>query len=98
MNFELTSQGQVRRDQILELALHQARRQRRRRQTFRAGIICLALVGMGVALLRMPRSPQEPPKTLAAQDSDQPAPQSADRQGAGKMIIAQIETDPTITR
>jgi hypothetical protein len=98
MDFELSPQGQARRDHILELAIGQARRQRRRRLAFRAGIICVALGAIGVVLLPAPRRPLDPPRDSLAEASIPSAISSADRPNAAKTIIERIETDPTIAR
>jgi hypothetical protein len=98
MDFELSPQGQARRDQILELAVRQARRQRRRRLGFRAGIICVALGAIGVALLPAPRRPLGPPVDSIAEASPTHTLPPADRPGLGNVIIERIETDPTIAR
>ncbi|MGA2257081.1 MAG: hypothetical protein ABSG53_20710 [Thermoguttaceae bacterium] len=98
MDFELSPLGQARHDRILELALHQARRQRRRRLAVRAGIIFFALVGIGMALLHVLRSPLDPPRASTANESIAHVLSPAERPGARKVIIERIETDPTIAR
>jgi hypothetical protein len=98
MDFELTPLGQARHDQILELALRQARRQRRRRQAVRAGILCFALVGIGVALFHAIRSPLDRPAASTAEESIPRVLSPVNRSGMGKMTVERIETDPTIAR
>ena len=70
MDFELSPQGQARRDHILELAIGQARRHRRRRLAFRAGIICVALGAIGVVLLPAPRRPLDSAEGFARRGVD----------------------------
>ena len=95
-DFELSPSGQVRRAQILQLALHQARRQRLRRRAVRAGIACLAVVGVGLAVLQSRRPSLDPSRTSTAKTlAPNPQP-SADHPVVGKITIERIETDPTI--
>jgi hypothetical protein len=98
MDFELSPQGQAKHDEILQLAFRQARRQRRRRRAIRAGVLCIALGVISVALLSLPRMPLDPPRTSTAKASVTSVLPPGKRPNTGETIIERIETDPTIAR
>jgi len=65
---------------------------------FRAGIICVALMGIAIVVLYRPRAPQELPGEIADRRSVPLVPSPANHRDTGKTIVERIETDPTIAR
>ena len=96
-DLDLSPSGQARRDHILELAIRQARRQRRRRQAIRVGILGFVLVGVGVALLHTLPAPLNQPGTSTAKVSP-PGISPVDRPRPTKVVIERVQTDPLIVR
>jgi len=97
---ELSPRGRARRAQILNMAIQQARRRHRRRLAFRGGAVGIALLAIGLAVLRVPRSVPNPPKSTerSIADSTSPTVPAPNRASAAKIVIERIQTDPTITR
>jgi hypothetical protein len=95
---QLSLLGQVRREQILRLALRQVRRQRRRRLAARAGACCVALVVIGVAVFHTARWQLNRPVAPVAVTSVPGVSPQTDRPNAGRIVVQHIQTDPNIVR
>lgn len=93
---DISPWGQMRREQILGLALRQARRRRRRRQAMRIGTICVALCCIGVVTLRVLRTSPDHPGESTAKVSVPNAKSPVDQSQPAKLDIEHIQTDPTI--
>jgi len=96
IDFELSPSGRTRHAQILELAIQQARRQRRQRLTFRASIAVIVLLGIGLALVAVSHKPIDRPEPPSLQASNLHAVPTTGLPSAKKPIIEWIQTDPTI--
>ncbi len=97
---ELSPRGRARRAQILNMAIQQVRRRRRRRLALRGGAVGIVLLAIGLAVLRMPRLVPNPSKTTerSITDSTSPSVPAPKRTPTAKVVIEHIQTDPTITR
>lgn len=85
---DLSQPGQARREQILRLALSEARTRRRRRQAARIGVMGILLLLAGTALI----SRRSEPPTPALVAIDPPAR----IESPPKPFITYIQTDPTV--
>jgi hypothetical protein len=97
---ELTPRGRARREQILNMAIQQARRRRRRRWARRGGAAAIALLVIGLATLHIPRPVAPPLKTNETTGTHATPPKipTPSRAPSTKVVIERIQTDPTITR
>ncbi len=94
---ELSPRGRARREQILEMAIRQARRRRRRRLAIRGGAAGVVLLVAGLALLRVPHSAPQRHESPVVKVLP-PAVPPHDNAQAAKLVIEHIQTDPTILR
>ena len=101
-DIELSPRGRARREQILEMAIRQARRRRGRRLAIRGGAAAIVLLVAGLALVRMPHSaPQRhelPVVTSPPPAAPPPAAPPHDHVQAAKLVIEHIQTDTTIVK
>jgi hypothetical protein len=97
VNLELSPEGQLRRDRILQLAILHARRRRCRWQAFRIGIVAVVLLGISMASLYVSRRPIDRSSPSIA---PQPLPNVASNNGPQpkKLVVEWIKTDPTIVK
>jgi hypothetical protein len=96
-DLELSPHGRARREQILQMAIQQARRRRRRRLAIRSGAIAMVLLTIGLVVLRGPRSVPHPSETTTVNSTLSAAP-VLNPEPAAKIVIERVETDPTIVR
>jgi hypothetical protein len=94
-DIELSPSGRERREQILTMAIQQARQRRRRRLVIRGGAVAIVLLAIGLAALRLPR-PVPHPIELPIVKLVPPATPAPNRAPVAKIVIERIQTDPTI--